>query len=262
MARHHLITGGGGFIGSHLCDAVLAAGDRVTVVDNFVTGRRSNLAHLAGNEGLTVVEHDITLDLPTAVTGTTFDSILHLASPASPVDFRTMPLEILEVGSVGTRNVLRLATDQGARLLLASTSEVYGDPEVHPQPESYRGNVDSIGPRSCYDESKRFAEATTMAFHRSQGTDVGIARIFNTYGERMRPDDGRVVSNFITAALRGEPLVLYGDGSQTRSVWHGGDLGRGRRAGGDCAEIGPVNVALAGVTKFGVNRHSSSELFP
>ncbi len=242
VSRHHLITGGGGFIGSHLCDAVLANGDRVTVVDNFVTGRASNLAHLAGNERLIIVEHDITRALPPAIAATAFDCILHLASPASPVDFRTMPLEILEVGSVGTRNVLQLAADQGARMLLASTSEVYGDPLVHPQPESYRGNVDSVGPRSCYDESKRFGEALTMAFHRTRGTEVRIARIFNTYGERMRPDDGRVVSNFITAALRGEPLVLYGDGRQTRSFCHVEDMVRGLLAVLDADDIGPFNV--------------------
>ncbi|MFZ4719517.1 MAG: NAD-dependent epimerase/dehydratase family protein [Ilumatobacteraceae bacterium] len=242
MTRHHLISGGGGFIGSHLCDALLAAGDRVTVVDSFVTGRRANLAHLAGHDRVTVVEHDITEPLPAALTAARFDTVLHLASPASPVDFRTMPLEILEVGSTGTRRMLQLATDQGARLLLASTSEVYGDPLVHPQPESYLGNVDSIGPRSCYDESKRFAEALTMAFHRTLGTDVRIVRIFNTYGERMRADDGRVVSNFVVAALQGEPLHLYGDGTQTRSFCHVDDLVRGLRAVLDDDEVGPVNV--------------------
>lgn len=242
MSRHHLIAGGGGFIGSHLCDALVAAGDQVTVVDNFVTGRRANLAHLTGDHRVAVVEHDITEPLPAALTSTRFDTVLHLASPASPVDFRTMPIEILDVGSTGTRRMLELASEHSARLLLASTSEVYGDPLVHPQPETYRGNVDSVGPRSCYDESKRFAEALTMAFHRTRGTDVRIARIFNTYGERMRPDDGRVVSNFVVAALRGEPLHLYGDGMQTRSFCHVDDLVRGLRAVLDDDEVGPINV--------------------
>lgn len=242
MARQHLITGGAGFIGSHLCDALLAAGDSVTVVDNFSTGRASNIAHLAAHPGFAVVEHDITEPLPAELTGRPFDTVLHLASPASPVDFRTMPIEILEVGSIGTRNMLRLATEQQARFLLASTSEVYGDPEVHPQVETYRGSVDPVGPRSCYDESKRFAEAITMAFHRAHGTDVRIVRIFNTYGERMRPDDGRVVTNFVMAALRGEPLVLYGDGTRTRSFCYVADEVAGIRAVLDGPLRGPVNV--------------------
>jgi len=242
VSRHHLIAGGGGFIGSHLTDALLQSGDRVTVVDNFVTGQRANLAHLDGDERFHLVDHDITAPLPSSLTGEHFDTVLHLASPASPVDFRTMPLEILEVGSTGTRRLLELATAQRARLLLASTSEVYGDPLVHPQPEEYLGNVDSIGPRSCYDESKRYAEALTMAFHRAHSTDVRIVRIFNTYGERMRPDDGRVVSNFVVAALNGDPLRLYGDGGQTRSFCHVDDLVRGLIAVLDSDHVGPVNV--------------------
>jgi dTDP-glucose 4,6-dehydratase len=242
VPRHHLIAGGGGFIGSHLCDALLAEGDAVTVVDNFATGQRANIAHLSHHDRFCLVEHDITDTLPPALTDIRFDTVLHLASPASPVDFRTMPLAILDVGSLGTRHMLELATEQGARFLLTSTSEVYGDPLVHPQPETYLGNVDSIGPRSCYDESKRFAEALTMAFHRTHGTDVRIVRIFNTYGERMRADDGRVVSNFVVAALHGEPLRLYGDGQQTRSFCHVDDMVRGLRAVLDGHHIGPLNV--------------------
>ena len=242
MARHHLIAGGAGFIGSHLADALLAAGDTVTAVDNFVTGRRVNVAHLDGHPGFTLVEHDITQPLPPSLTEATFHTVLDFASPASPVDFLTMPLEILDVGSTGTRRLLELATEQGARFMLASTSEVYGDPEVHPQPESYLGSVDPIGPRSCYDEAKRFSEALTMAFHRARGTDVRIVRIFNTYGERMRADDGRVVNSFIVAALLGEPLQVFGDGLQTRSFCHVADEVRGLLAVLDGPLQGPVNV--------------------
>lgn len=242
MTRHHLIAGGAGFIGSHLADALLAAGDTVTAVDNFVTGRRSNVAHLDGHPGFTLVEHDITLPLPQSITDGTFHTVLDFASPASPIDFLTMPLEILEVGSTGTRRLLELATDQRARFMLASTSEVYGDPEVHPQPESYRGSVDPIGPRSCYDEAKRFSEALTMAYHRARGTDVRIVRIFNTYGERMRADDGRVVNSFIVAALQGEALQVFGDGLQTRSFCHVADEVRGLLAVLDGPLQGPVNV--------------------
>jgi dTDP-glucose 4,6-dehydratase len=242
VARHHLIAGGAGFIGSHLADALLAAGDTVTAVDNFVTGRRVNVAHLDGHPGFTLVEHDITQPLPPSLTEATFHTVLDFASPASPVDFLTMPLEILDVGSTGTRRLLELATEQGARFMLASTSEVYGDPEVHPQPESYLGSVDPIGPRSCYDEAKRFSEALTMAFHRARGTDVRIVRIFNTYGERMRADDGRVVNSFIVAALLGEPLQVFGDGLQTRSFCHVADEVRGLLAVLDGPLQGPVNV--------------------
>jgi dTDP-glucose 4,6-dehydratase len=239
---HHLVAGGGGFIGSHLCDALLAAGDRVTAVDNFVTGRPANVAHLATHPGFALVEHDITAPLPTRLTDVEWDTVLDFASPASPIDFATMPLEILDVGSTGTRRLLELATTHGARFMLASTSEVYGDPEVHPQPESYHGSVDPIGPRSCYDEAKRFSEALTMAFHRARATEVRIARIFNTYGERMRPDDGRVVNSFIVAALRGEPLQVFGDGSQTRSFCHVDDEVRGLLAVLRGPLQGPVNV--------------------
>jgi len=239
---HHLVAGGGGFIGSHLADLLVARGDRVTIVDNFSTGRRSNIAQLAGEDRATVVEHDITMPLPVSITGGHFDTVLDLASPASPDDFKTMPLEILAVGSTGTRNLLDIALAQRARFFLASTSEVYGDPLVHPQPETYWGNVSSIGPRSCYDEAKRFSEALAMAYHRTKGLDIRIARIFNTYGERMRPRDGRVVNTFVLQALRDEPLTLHGDGSQTRSFCHVADEVVGLAAVIDGDHIGPINV--------------------
>ncbi|MEI7547887.1 MAG: NAD-dependent epimerase/dehydratase family protein, partial [Actinomycetota bacterium] len=215
-------------------------------VDNFVTGRHSNIAHLAGNPAVHVIEHDITTDFPAEITDRRYDTVLDLASPASPDDFRTMPLEILAVGSTGTRRLLALTVQQGARFFLASTSEVYGDPLVHPQPESYWGNVSSIGPRSCYDEAKRFSEAITMAYHRVHGIDVRIVRIFNTYGERMRPNDGRVVNTFIVQALRGEPITLHGDGLQTRSFCHVADEVLGLAAVLDGHLTGPVNVGNPG----------------
>ena len=243
---HHLVAGGGGFVGSHLVDLMLERGDTVTIVDNFVTGRRANIAHLDGHDRCTVIEHDITTPFPDAITGGRYDTVLDLASPASPLDFATMPLEILAVGSTGTRNLLDLCVAQGARFFLASTSEVYGDPLVHPQPESYLGNVSCIGPRSCYDESKRFSEAITMAYHRVHGIEVRIVRIFNTYGERMRPDDGRVVNTFIVQALRGEPITLHGDGNQTRSFCHVADEIRGLLAVLDGPITGPVNVGNPG----------------
>jgi len=243
---HHLVAGGGGFVGSHLVDLMLERGDTVTIVDNFVTGRRANIAHLDGHDRCTVIEHDITTPFPDAITGGRYDTVLDLASPASPLDFATMPLEILAVGSTGTRNLLDLCVAQGARFFLASTSEVYGDPLVHPQPESYLGNVSCIGPRSCYDEAKRFSEAITMAYHRVHGIEVRIVRIFNTYGERMRPDDGRVVNTFIVQALRGEPITLHGDGNQTRSFCHVADEIRGLLAVLDGPITGPVNVGNPG----------------
>jgi nucleoside-diphosphate-sugar epimerase len=236
----HLLAGGGGFVGSHLAELFLARGDEVVVIDNFATGRRSNIAHLADVKEFTLVEHDITTPLPDF--GTTFDAVLDLASPASPNDFATMPLEILAVGSTGTRNLLDIAVAQQARFFLASTSEVYGDPLVHPQPETYWGNVSPIGPRSCYDEAKRFSEAITMAYHRVHGLDVRIARIFNTYGERMRPEDGRVVNTLVVQALRGEPITLHGDGSQTRSFCHVSDEIAGLAAVLDGDATGPINV--------------------
>ncbi len=234
-----LIAGGAGFIGSHLADALLARGDEVIAVDNFISGRPENIEHLADHDHFLFLEQDVTD--PLLIDGQ-LDAVLDLASPASPADFATIPLEILAVGSTGTRNLLDLAVIKHARFLLASTSEVYGDPLVHPQPESYWGNVSSIGPRSCYDEAKRFSEALTMAYMRVLDADIRIVRIFNTYGPRMRPDDGRVVGTFISQALYGEPITLYGDGSQTRSFCYVDDEVRGLIAVLDGHLIGPINV--------------------
>ncbi len=240
MTVRVLLAGGGGFIGSHLADLLLDRGDEVVVVDNFVTGRHQNLAH---RNDVTVIEHDVTRPLPHhPALRDPFDAVAHLASPASPDDFATMPLEILEVGSTGTRLLLERAEADGARFLLASTSEVYGDPLVHPQPETYWGNVSSTGPRSCYDEAKRYAEALTMAYHRVAGVDVRIVRIFNTYGERMRPEDGRVINTFITQALQGVPLTVHGDGHQTRSFCHVSDEVRGILAVLEGPVATPVNI--------------------
>ena len=238
-----VVAGGAGFIGSHLCDALVARGDEVIAVDNLLTGRLQNVAHLNGHERFSLIEHDITIPIVGAdwLDGDV-DAVLDLASPASPDDFATLPLEILAVGSTGTRNLLDLAYEQGSRFLLASTSEVYGDPLVHPQTEDYLGNVDPVGPRSCYDEAKRFAEALTVAYRRVRGTDTRIARIFNTYGERMRPDDGRVLTNFIVQALAGEPMTLYGDGSQSRSFCYVADEVAGLLAVLDGDVPGPVNI--------------------
>lgn len=209
-----LITGAAGFLGSHLADRFLREGHQVVGLDNFLTGRPDNIAHLTGHERFEFVRHN--LSTYTYVAGT-LDGVLHFASPASPIDYLEHPIATLKVGALGTHNALGLAKAKGARFFLASTSEVYGDPLVHPQPESYWGNVNPIGPRGVYDEAKRYAEAMTMAYHRAHGVDTRIVRIFNTYGPRMRPYDGRVVSNFIVQALRGEPITMYGDGSQTRS---------------------------------------------
>jgi dTDP-glucose 4,6-dehydratase len=219
-----LVTGGAGFIGSHLCDRLLADGHEVLAMDNLITGSTDNIDHLAGNRHFKFIFHDVTEYI--YVQGRV-DAVMHLASPASPVDFARIPIQILKVGSLGTHNALGLALSKGARFLLASTSEVYGDPKVHPQPESYWGNVNPIGVRGVYDEAKRFAEAITMAYHRIHGVDTRIIRIFNTYGPRMRLHDGRVVPNFIGQALRGEPLTVYGDGSQTRSFCYVSDLVEG-----------------------------------
>ena len=215
-----LITGAAGFLGSHLCDRFLEQGHEVVGMDNFLTGSPDNIEHLRANPRFSFVEHNvskyITVDGP-------LDGVLHFASPASPVDYLELPIQTLKVGSLGTLNTLGVAKAKGARYLVASTSEVYGDPQVHPQPETYWGHVNPIGPRGVYDEAKRFAEAMTMAYHRYHGVDTRIVRIFNTYGPRMRPNDGRVVSNFIVQALRDEPLTVYGDGSQTRSFCYATD---------------------------------------
>jgi dTDP-glucose 4,6-dehydratase len=244
-----LLAGGAGFIGSHLAEALVARGDEVVIVDSFVTGRRENLDRIAAHPAVEVVEHDITAPLTSnylaAITGQAdgrFDVVANLASPASPSDFLTIPLYILDTGSTGSRHLLNLAHEHGARYLFASTSEVYGDPEVHPQTEDYLGNVSTTGPRSCYDEAKRFGEALAMGYHRAHGVEVRIARIFNTFGERMRPEDGRVVNTFIAQALRNEPLTLHGDGMQTRSFCHVSDMVAGLLAVMDGPMLGPVNL--------------------
>jgi dTDP-glucose 4,6-dehydratase len=216
-----LVTGAAGFLGSHLVDKFLGLGYEVLGMDNHVTGNPANLEHLAGHPGFRFANHDVTRYIE--VEGP-LDGVLHFASPASPVDYLELPIQTLKVGALGTHKALGLAMAKRARFLLASTSEVYGDPLVHPQPESYWGNVNPVGPRGVYDEAKRFAEALTMAYHRYHHLDTRIVRIFNTYGPRMRPNDGRVVSNFIVQAIRGEPLTVYGDGSQTRSFCYVDDL--------------------------------------
>jgi dTDP-glucose 4,6-dehydratase len=238
-----MVTGGAGFVGSHLVDALLARGCTVVAVDNFVTGTKDNVAHLSAHPRFALVEADVSEPLPADVDALAprFDAIMHFASPASPTDFDQLPIEILRVGSQATLHLLDRAVADGARFLLASTSEVYGDPLVHPQPETYWGNVNPTGIRSVYDEAKRFAEAATMAYRRYRGLDTGIVRIFNTYGERMRPDDGRAIPTFIAQAMRGEPITVHGDGAQTRSICHVDDLVRGILALLDSTEAGPVN---------------------
>jgi dTDP-glucose 4,6-dehydratase len=234
-----VITGGAGFVGSHLVDRFIDEGHEVLAVDNLITGRQANVAHHEGSLRFAFVPHDVSV--PLFLDGPV-DAILHFASPASPVDFLRVPIQILKVNSLGTYNMLGMAKAKRARFLLASTSEIYGDPDVHPQVESYHGNVDPIGPRGAYDEAKRFAEAMVTAYRRIHNVDTRIVRIFNTYGPRMRLDDGRVVPNFVSQALRGEPLTVYGDGSQTRSFTFVTDLvdGIARLLASDCA--GPVNV--------------------
>lgn len=236
-----LVAGGAGFVGSHLCDRLLDEDHDVIAVDNFITGRRENVAHLESNPRFRLIEHDVSEPLPLDAA---VDYILHLASPASPDDFVRVPIPILKAGSYATHNLLELARSKGARFLLASTSEIYGDPppEHHPQQESYFGNVNPIGPRSVYDEAKRYAESVTMAYHREFGLATRIVRIFNTYGPRMRPDDGRVVTNFITQALEGKPLTLYGDGGQTRSFCFVTDLVDGIYRLLLSEEVEPVNI--------------------
>jgi dTDP-glucose 4,6-dehydratase len=219
--KRALVTGGAGFLGSHLCERLLAEGIAVVAVDNFITGKRENVAHLVGRPDFELVQQDVSN--PFEVAGA-IDYVLHFASPASPIDYLELPIQTLKVGSLGTHNSLGLAKAKGARYLLASTSETYGDPLVHPQPETYWGNVNPVGPRGVYDEAKRFAEAMTMAYHRFHGLETRIVRIFNTYGPRMRPRDGRVVPAFIQQSLLNEPLTVFGDGSQTRSFCYVDDL--------------------------------------
>jgi dTDP-glucose 4,6-dehydratase len=238
-----LITGGAGFLGSHLCDRFLAEGHTVIAMDNLITGSTDNIAHLAGHERFSFIKHDVTNYI--FIEGP-LDAIIHFASPASPVDYLELPIQTLKVGALGTHKALGLAKDKGARFLLASTSETYGDPQVHPQPETYYGHVNPIGPRGVYDEAKRFAEAMTMAYHRYHGVETRIVRIFNTYGERMRLRDGRVVPNFIQQALRGEPLTVYGDGSQTRSFQYVSDLVEGVYRLLFSDEVEPVNIGNPG----------------
>jgi dTDP-glucose 4,6-dehydratase len=239
LAKTAVVTGGAGFLGSHLCERLLAGGHHVVCVDNLVTGRRENVAHLLDDSRFRFVHHDVSrpfeLDGP-------IDCVLHFASPASPIDYLELPIQTLKVGSLGTHNTLGLAKAHGARYLLASTSEVYGDPLVHPQPETYWGNVNPVGPRGVYDEAKRFAEAMTMAYRRVHGLDTRIVRIFNTYGPRMRLRDGRVVPAFMSQALLGQPLTVFGDGSQTRSFCYVADLVEGiyRLLQSDIAD--PVNI--------------------
>jgi nucleoside-diphosphate-sugar epimerase len=234
-----VVTGGSGFLGSHLCDLLRAHEWEVVAVDNFLTGNRGNVAQLADDAGFTLVEHDVITGIP--VDGPV-DAVLHLASPASPPEYLAHPIATLEVGAIGTRHALDLARANDARFLLASTSEIYGDPLVHPQPESYFGNVNSVGPRAVYDEAKRYAEAITMSYHREFGVDTKIVRIFNTYGPRLSAADGRVVSNFLAQAMRDEPLTVYGDGTQTRSFCFVSDEVDGLLRLLESDHVGPMNI--------------------
>lgn len=238
-----LITGGAGFLGSHLSDRLLDEGHTVIAIDNLITGNTDNVAHLMGHERFSFIHYDVTnymfIDGP-------LDAILHFASPASPIDYLELPIQTLKVGALGTHKVLGLAKEKNARFLLASTSEVYGDPQIHPQPETYYGHVNPIGPRGVYDEAKRFAEAMTMAYHRYHGIETRIVRIFNTYGPRMRLRDGRVVPNFISQALKGQPLTAYGDGMQTRSFQYVSDLIEGVYRLLLSDETDPVNIGNPG----------------
>ncbi len=234
-----LVTGGAGFLGSHLCDRLLAERHEVIAMDNLITGNLRNIAHLSGEPRFRFVRHDVSQFIGVEEA---LDAVLHFASPASPIDYLELPIQTLKVGSLGTHNALGLAMSKKARFLLASTSEVYGDPLVHPQPETYWGNVNPIGPRGVYDEAKRFAEAMTMAYRRAKGVDTRIVRIFNTYGERMRPRDGRVVPALIGQALAGEPMTVFGDGSQTRSFCYVSDLVEGIYRLSLSNEADPVNI--------------------
>src|SRR5947208_1298223 len=234
-----VVTGAGGFLGSHLTDRLLAEGHKVIGIDSLLTGSTRNIEHLAGTPEFDFIRHDVTrfTFLPGKV-----DVIYHFASPASPIDYLQLPIQTMKVGSIGTLHMLGMAKDKGARLVLAATSETYGDPEIHPQPESYWGNVNPVGPRGVYDEAKRFAEALTMAYHRFHNVDTGIVRIFNTHGTRMRPNDGRAIPTFIKQALKNEPITIAGDGSQTRSIQYVDDLVEGvvRMAASD--HSGPINI--------------------
>jgi dTDP-glucose 4,6-dehydratase len=234
-----VVTGGGGFLGFHLCATLCARGWEVVAVDNFLTGRRENVADLAGLPGFSFVEHDVIHGIP--VTGAV-DAVLHFASPASVSEYLAHPIATLEVGSIGTRQALDLARRNGARFLLASTSEIYGDPLIHPHPEDYLGNVNCVGPRAVYDEAKRYAEAITMAYHRLYGLDTKIARIFNTFGPRLQPGDGRVVSNFLAQAIALQPLTVFGDGRQTRSFCYVDDEVAGLLALLESEHVGPMNI--------------------
>ncbi len=234
-----LITGGAGFLGSHLCDRFIAEGHEVVCMDNLVTGNPDNIAHLIGHDRFEFVKHDVSTFIYLAGP---VDNVLHFASPASPIDYLRLPIQTLKVGSLGTHNALGLAKAKGARFLIASTSEVYGDPQVHPQPESYWGHVNPVGSRGVYDEAKRFSEAMTMAYHRYHGVDTRILRIFNTYGPRMRLDDGRALPAFMGQALRGEPITVFGDGSQTRSFQYVDDLVEGIWRLLHSGENDPVNI--------------------
>jgi dTDP-glucose 4,6-dehydratase len=238
-----VVTGGAGFLGSHLCERLLGRGWTVLCLDNLSTGAQANIEHLSADPAFAFIQTDVSAPFDV---GGPVDAVLHFASPASPSDYLQLPIETLRVGSEGTRHALDLAHDKGARFMLASTSETYGDPQVHPQPESYWGHVNPVGPRGVYDEAKRFAEAVTMAYHRTHGTDTAIARIFNTYGPRMRPRDGRAIPTFITQALRGEPVTVAGDGEQTRSVCYVDDEVEGLLRLLESEHSGPMNIGNPG----------------
>ncbi|HVM13188.1 MAG TPA: UDP-glucuronic acid decarboxylase family protein [Egibacteraceae bacterium] len=263
-----VVLGAAGFLGSHLCDRLVQLGARVTAIDNFITGDPDNVAHLAGQSGFRLVQYDVTDYLHTSGP---VDHILHFASPASPVDYLRWPIQTMKVGSLGTHKALGLARAKGARLLLASTSEVYGDPLVNPQPESYWGNVNPVGPRGVYDEAKRFSEALCLAYHRQHGVEVRIARIFNTFGPRMRVDDGRAVPAFFAAALRDQPLPVFGDGSQTRSLCYVDDEVEGLLRLLVSDHTGPMNIGnprettileLAEAVQDVVGRHPGIDFQP